>query len=351
MSDEERAIRLRSGELLIEKMNIRAPRKPKVLASSVIRSLNRDESHGGIYICDFETGEFEEVYNWNDPDIDWNDRGGDTGVRGLTFYGDLLYAIAGDELFAFNKNWEVVEQHRNPYLCLTHESWIHGDKLYICAGGSNSILVFNLITKDWDASIQHKAPIDGNHKVNIFNPITGQGYDGPIEGGYMHTDSVCIGEMMGFTCVTYAGWNTKPLFGVSLDCLNDHNVGLSVNPMLEEPAIGGTHNLRQYQGGFIYNKSHESYSCIELPGGEKKVWCTPKQNPLEVTNYIPDGSIWRMAYVRGLVVWPNSNYFATGSSPAEVFLWDANIETGPVSSVRISNDFRNSICGMTNYEW
>jgi len=69
---------------------------PTILASSVIRSTHRGDSHGGIYRVNMETDEQTQMLDWNNPDIDWKGRGGDRGIRGLAFYGHTLYAVAGN---------------------------------------------------------------------------------------------------------------------------------------------------------------------------------------------------------------------------------------------------------------
>ncbi len=43
---------------------------PKVVATSVVRATQMGDSHGGIYIVDLETGDFEKVVDWHKRNID-----------------------------------------------------------------------------------------------------------------------------------------------------------------------------------------------------------------------------------------------------------------------------------------
>ncbi len=44
---------------------------PTVLASSVIRSTHRGDSHGGVYRVNLETEKITQILDWNNPDINW----------------------------------------------------------------------------------------------------------------------------------------------------------------------------------------------------------------------------------------------------------------------------------------
>ena len=117
---------------------------PTIICSSVVRSTHQGESHGGIYLVDLNSGDYKQVVDWNDSSIDWEGRGGDRGLRGIAFYDNKIYLAASDELFVFNKNFEIVNSFRNKYLKHCHEIFVFKDSLFITSTAFNSILEFNL---------------------------------------------------------------------------------------------------------------------------------------------------------------------------------------------------------------
>ena len=125
----------------------RMQKLPKVITTSVIRSTRQGESHGGVYLVDLESGDFEQVIDWNDPAISWEGRGGDRGLRGIAFYRDQVYIAASDEVFVYNRDFELLESHRNNYLKHCHEICIAADTLYLTSTAVNSVLQFDLVTK------------------------------------------------------------------------------------------------------------------------------------------------------------------------------------------------------------
>ena len=69
---------------------------PRFIATSVVRSSQQGESHGGIYTVDFENQSGELHVDWNTSDIDFEGRGADRGLRGIAFDGWLTtkwYAV------------------------------------------------------------------------------------------------------------------------------------------------------------------------------------------------------------------------------------------------------------------
>ena len=89
---------------------------PKLIATSVVRGSQQGESHGGVFTIDFARQSVEQHVDWNTGEIDFEGRGADRGLRGICFDEDDIYIAASDELFCYNREFEVQHSWRNPYL-------------------------------------------------------------------------------------------------------------------------------------------------------------------------------------------------------------------------------------------
>jgi len=308
---------------------------PTVIASSVIRSAHRGDSHGGIYRINLETEEFVQMLDWNNPDINWHGRGGDRGIRGLAFFGHTLYALAGNELFAFEQDGDkltLISSYSNDFVYGTHEIWRHKEKLYLCCGERDAVLVFDLVSKEWVTSYYHNKTSMG---LKEFNPNTGEGYQ-EVTGGYLHTDSVYADDNFMWYCGAY----TDGLWRLDL------NSGQTIKIQLQ---IADTHNARPYRDGYLYNLCPRSKTFFERGGKLIKEWSTPEfdLSTLIHTNLPHDHA--RAGYTRGMVTY--GDFIITGTSPATINVFDFNKEGSPIKSIQLTNDIRNSICGMALYEW
>ena len=70
-----------------------------LIATSVVRGSHQGESHGGVYLVDFQDQSVEQVVDWDSADIDWQGRGWDRGLRGIAFDGERVFIAASNELF------------------------------------------------------------------------------------------------------------------------------------------------------------------------------------------------------------------------------------------------------------
>jgi len=80
---------------------------PIVIATSVVRGSQQGESHGGIYLVDFEKQDAKIMVDWNESNIDFSGRGWDRGLRGIEFYGDEIFIAASDELFVYDQTFDL----------------------------------------------------------------------------------------------------------------------------------------------------------------------------------------------------------------------------------------------------
>lgn len=118
---------------------------PKVLATSVVRSTHQGESHGGIYLIDLASGDRELLKDWNDPAINWEGRGADRGLRGIAFYREVVLIAASDELFVYDRDFNMIDSYRNPYVTHCHEIHLSDDMLWLTSTGLDGVLGFDLI--------------------------------------------------------------------------------------------------------------------------------------------------------------------------------------------------------------
>jgi len=310
---------------------------PTVIASSVIRSTHRGDSHGGIYRINLETEDVKQMFDWDNPNINWEGRGGDRGVRGLAFFGHTFYAVAGNELFAFEQDGDslkLVASYPNIYLKLTHEAWRYRDKLYICSGGTNCILVFDLVKKGWTTSYYHTQFSAGSKSFDPNDPCF---YPKVNEGNtQFHLDSVYADDNF----LWYCGAHTDGIWRMDLNTKQTIKIPLQ---------IGDTHNARPYRDGYLYNLSRYSKTIFERNGRILKEWMTPNNDPstLIYTNLPKDCAV--QGYTRGMVTY--DNFIITGTSPAAINVFSFGDGPDMVKSIQLTNDIRNSICGMALYEW
>jgi hypothetical protein len=299
---------------------------PIVIASSVIRSTRRGESHGGLYVVDFNDGSIEQKLDWNYPNIRWDSGGGDRGLRGIIFHNDLLYTAGATSLFVFNKQFELVEQYTCPTYDGSHELFLYNNKIYSISNQYDAILIFDLDKKDWTLGYQH---IIGRKPI-MFDP-----YNTDLQrSDSLHLDSITVKNDIMY----YAGSTTKYLYALNINTLE------LIAYYLVHP---NTHNAQLWKDGIIFNRSMESDTTYQIEDKIAYKWHTPMMLKDKVT-HIDFSDYARTEYTRGMVVY--EDFICIGTSPATVHMLSLK-SVEPQKSATISTDIRNSICGMSHYPW
>ena len=304
------------------------PGMVKLVATSVVRGSHQGESPGGIYLIDVGNQSVRQVVDWNTMDIDWQGRGWDRGLRGIAFDGDIIYVAASDELFAFNRDFEVQGSWRNPYLKHCHEISVFERTLFMTSTGFDSILGFNLDKSvfDWGMHVQAARY---RFRPAPFDP---QSDEGPLMLNKLHLNNV--------HCTT-GGMYISGLNSGGMLLFNGQEIQMAVT--LPE----GTHNAQPFRDGVLFNDSSDDV--LRYTGrGEGE-----EDRALKVPAYAPDDlehrasireGIARQGFARGLCV-VNERVVAGGSSPSTVSLYDLQANK-LLASVNLSLDVRNAIHGL-----
>lgn len=129
---------------------------PKLIATSVVRGSQQGESHGGVFTLDFERQIVEQRVDWNTSAINFEGRGADRGLRGISFHDGNILIAASDELFVYNQDFEIQESWRNPYLNHCHEICRRDHLLFLTSTGYDSLLAFDLNQREfvWGFQLQ-----------------------------------------------------------------------------------------------------------------------------------------------------------------------------------------------------
>lgn len=309
---------------------------PTVLMTDVIRSSSQGDSHGGAYLINLESGEFDQVLDWNRTDIDWEGRGQGRGLRGICFVGDEIYIAASDELFVFDQSFNILRSFRCDYLHHCHEiCYDSGRYIYLSATSYDSVLRFDTHGGTFDRGWWMR-PIERTVAGRRVRELGATLFDpnqpgGPPEGDHLHINNVCVTAGV---CM-FSGLAMNMLVSIIDD---------GVRPFAAVPPT--THNCQPLGRGVLMNSTgQDAVVMADRQGRAIKKFEYPRYDPSELVNTDIPGDYARQAFGRGLCVDPAGKLVIAGSSPGTVSAF--NVQKGTmVASVRVSNDLRNAPHGL-----
>jgi len=299
-----------------------------LIASSVVRGSQQGESHGGIYLIDPDCGTYEQVLDWNTPDIDWQGRGWDRGLRGIAFDGDQVFMAASNEIFVYSPDFRMLASYRNPFLMHAHEIAVYERRLYVTSTGFDSILGFDLDSRQFCFGL-HVQRVGGAFQGRLFDPL---GDRGPAASNELHINNV------------FCNADGMYISGLKTACLLCYHGG-KLKRWASLPR--GAHNARPLGNGVVYNHTDADQVCWQLP--ERKVSLpVPQFDPESLTHTSVDElRIARAGFGRGLCVL-NDNLIATGCSPSTVAVHDLE-QQKTLSVTNLTTDVRNAIHGLETW--
>jgi hypothetical protein len=302
-------------------------RLPTLIATSVVRGSQQGESHGGVYTIDFDRGEVRQRVDWNTSAIDFTGRGWDRGLRGIELLGERIYIAASDELFLYDRDFEIQDSYRNPYLKHCHEIFRREHLLFLTSTGFDSVLAFDLRRGHFAWGL-HVAREAGGWRGRPFDPGSA---DGPPFENRLHLNSV-FADASG---LYVAGLRTEALLHV------DGRLRLSEACTLPE----GAHNARPFRDGVLFNDT--GADCVRYAGrnGGDRAFRIRTYDPAALIGCgLDDSRVARQGFGRGLCA-IDERLIAGGSSPSTISLYD--LDAGRcLASINLSMDIRNAIHGL-----
>jgi hypothetical protein len=296
-----------------------------LIATSVVRGSHQGESHGGVYLVDFNNQSVEQTIDWNTADIDWQGRGWDRGLRGIAFDGDRVFIAASNELFVYTPNFELLGSFRNPYLMHCHEICVHQRRLYLTSTGYDSILGFDLDQNRFCFGL-HVVGVGSSYQGSPYDPVSEKG---PPPGNRLHLNNVYCDT----TGMYLSGLNTRAM--IRFD-------GRSLKRVASLPA--GMHNARPHGDGVLFNDTASDRVRLALPDKDIS-FPVPQFEEAELTHTnLDDSRIARAGFGRGLCM-IDDRLVATGSSPSTIALHDL-VDVRTRSVVTLTHDVRNAIHGL-----
>ena len=312
---------------MAENVTIMTMKLPKLIATSVVRGSMQGESHGGIYTIDFDNQEGQQHVDWNTSKIDFEGRGADRGLRGITFDGNDIYIAASDEIFCYDQEFNLQSSYKNRYLKHAHEICRMERRIFISSTGFDSLLSFNLDTKKFDW---------GFHLRQEYEQWSGGTYDplrntGPRPVNDFHINMVHVSK----DGIFLSGLKTNGLL-----YLTPQN---TIQKVCDLPS--GTHNPQLWNDGVLFNDTASDCLRFVPRDGEEQAYkiITYKESDIEFAG-IDDSNIARQGFARGLCT-INDRFVAVGSSPSTISLYDIQSQQ-LIGSVNLSMDIRNAIHGL-----
>jgi hypothetical protein len=312
-----------------------ARRYPTVVFSSVVRSTNKGESHGGLYLADLATNRTVQVLDWSDTSIDWEGRGGDRGLRGIAFHGGDMFIAASDEIFVYDATFRLQRSFRNRYLKRCHEIAVAGDRLYITSTGFDSVLEYDLEASSFVRGHclryaprwrrRRKLHLRPRPRYFAFDPM---GDEGPTAGDTCHINNVAHENGAMYVSGTGLGHLWRIADGLER---------YSRVPY-------GSHNARPFRGGVLFNHTATDRIAFASRNGRIMRWfpVTTYDERLLVRSDLPSDRA-RPWFARGLAVL--GDLVIGGSSPGTVTLYGFE-EGRTLRSLNVSMDVRNAIHGL-----
>ena len=296
-----------------------------LIATSVVRGSRQGESHGGVYLLDLEQEKAALAIDWSTADIDWQGRGWDRGLRGISFDGDRVFIAASDELFEYSPDFEQVASYRSPFLKHCHEIVRYERHLFLTSTAYDSILGFDLDNNRFTWGLNISAQAD-DFLATPFNPV---GQHGPAPKNKLHLNNVFCDTNGMFI----SGLRTAGLL---------HYSGSRITKYVNLPE--GSHNARPWRDGVLFNDSEANAVRFVTPKTNHVFQVPRYPEDLLTHTDLDDSRIARQSFARGLCT-INDDLIASGSSPSTITLHDVDTMK-TTKSINLSMDIRNAIHGL-----
>ena len=229
---------------------------PKIIVSSVIRATNRGESHGGLYMVDLNSGQSEQILNWDSANISFRDRGSERGLRGLSFHDRHCFVTIHDKVMVYDEEFKKLDEFGNRYLGDCHETWVDNNQLLISSTAYDSVLTFDITKGAFVHGICFRNQLDriinkalwktigikrtANLAARSFDPNAD---DGPREKDELHINNVTVQSGV----IHVSSHRAKWLYAVNGDRLER----VARLPFK-------THNARLFRDGVIFSNTGNS---------------------------------------------------------------------------------------------
>ena len=313
---------------------------PTVIATSVVRSAHKGESHGGVFLIDLEAETFEQVVDWDTAEIEWAGRGHDRGLRGIAFWGGRTYIAASDSLMVYDRGFRLVGRHRNRYLRHCHEIDVEGDTLWLTSTGFDSLLAFDLKREAFirgcclrlgvPGLIRRRLAPSWPPRLRTFDP---ESPAGPAAGDSVHLNMVA------------ARGGAIYCSGTRLACV----MQLSGEDLRRYARIPlSTHNAMPHgEAILLQDTARDRVLTCDRDGKEIESWSLPTFEPESLLFRDLPSDHARQAFGRGLCTAPGGLIIA-GSSPSTVSVFESG-QRRPLRSVNLTLDVRSAIHGLELY--
>jgi hypothetical protein len=300
---------------------------PTLIATSVVRGSRQGESHGGVYLVDFEKQAVVQTVDWNKSQIDLEARGGDRGLRGIAFHGNDILIAASEETFRYDRSFKIRTSNKNSYLKHCHEICRFEQMLFLISTGFDSLLAFDLDKKRfvWGFHLQRQYDQWAGH---TFEP---RSHMGPRPVNNYHLNMVHVDS----TGIYLSGLRTEALLHL--------NGKMEVSEVCSLPV--GAHNARPYRDGVLFNDTESDALRYVGRDGEDIAFkiATYDEADIEFAG-VDESNIARQGFGRGLCP-VGDRFVAGGSSPSTISLYDFE-SNQKVGSVNLTMDIRSAIHGL-----
>ncbi len=300
---------------------------PKLVATSVVRGSRQSENHGGVFTVDFENQQVEQLFDWNESEIDLKGSSGGPGMRGIAFRDEDILIAASNVLFRCDRSFKIKTFSRNHYLDDCHEICRYEQTVFLTSPGFDSLLAFDLDTKSY---------VWGFHLLRQYDQWAGHTFDPRSDKGPVPVNDYDINMVhVDSTGIYLCGLRTNALLHID----GDRNV----SEVCSLPI--GVHNARPHREGVLFNDTQSD--CVRYAGRDGRdlafKYVTYDEADVEFAG-IDESGIVRQGFGRGLCTVGN-RFVAVGSSPSTVSLYDFESEQR-VGSVNLTMDIRNAIHGL-----
>ena len=310
-------------------------RLPTVLMTDVVRSTHQGESHGGAYLINLATGEHDKVLDWNTVDIDWAGRGQGRGLRGIVYHDDHTLIAASDELYLFDRAFNIVESFRCPFLRHAHETALDAGSVYVTSTTYDAVLEFDLAAGRFTRGTHLRVERTPASKTATVRPVAFDPNGSPTQPNapepkdQLHINSVSRAH--GSTFVS--GTRLPGLFRLD---------GERIEPWANIPA--GTHNAQPLGTHVVFNSTQNDAVCLaDRRGRVLRAHKAYAYEPDELEHADIPNDYARQGFLRGLCTTPEG-LIIVGSSPSTVCAYHP--KDGLVARVNVTMDVRNCPHGL-----